>query len=269
MAAKNEIVKAGTFNLVSTVGNLTEAIEEELDGLGMLSFDRVKIPAGGGIAFELPGEDEDSPESSPAIVGVILDHHAVNVYWKDKFSGGNMQPDCSSADGKTGVERETGRTRDCATCPFNQFGSDPSNGKGKACKNAHRLYILQDGSPVPIVLALPPSSLKSLRDYIGKKILLKGLRSYEAITKITLKKEANADGIVYSRAVFSFQDKLGEEQIRAAMQMRDIVRATRQQIDVAEDFTPAASAPQAVPPAVGPDGFMNIPDGIDEELPFN
>ena len=269
MAAKNEIVKAGTFNLVSIGGNLAEAVEEELDGLGALSFDRVKIPAGGGIAFELPGEDEDNPESSPAIIGVILDHHAVNVYWRDQFSGGSAQPDCSSADGKTGIDRETGGTRDCATCPCNQFGSDPKSGKGKACKNAHRLYILQDGSPVPIVLALPPSSLKSLRDYIGKKILLKGLRSYEAITKITLKKEANADGIVYSRAVFSFQDRLGEEQLKAALQMRDVVRATRQQIDVAEDFTPSAQAQQAAPPAVGPDGFMNIPDGIEEELPFN
>ncbi len=38
------------------------------------------------------------------------------------------------------------------------------------------------------------------------------------------------------------------------------------------DFAPAANsapaAPQAQPAAAG-DGFMNIPDGIDEELPFN
>lgn len=32
---------------------------------------------------------------------------------------------------------------------------------------------------------------------------------------------------------------------------------------------PAASSPRPMPSAASPDGFMNIPDGIDEELPFN
>ena len=240
--AKNEIVKAGSFNLLTINGDLAEAVAEEMDGLGALSFDRVKIPAGGGIAFELPGEDEDNPESSPAIVGVI--------------------------DGKRGTIRETGETKDCASCPYNQFGSD---GRGKACKNVHRLYILREGSPVPIILALPPSSLKSLRDYIGKKILLKGLRCFQAITKITLKKEVNADNITYSRAVFAFQDALTPEQQQQIEGMRAMVKATRQQVDIVDDDYTAgrATATAADAPAAGPDGFMNIPEGNDEDLPFN
>ena len=264
--AKNEIVKAGTFNLMTISGDLAEAVAEEMDGLGALSFDRVKIPAGGSISFELPGEDEDNPESSPALVGVILDHHAVNAYWRDAFSGGNAQPDCSSIDGKKGMIRETGEIKDCASCPYNQFGSD---GRGKACKNMHRLYILQEGNPVPIVLALPPSSLKSLRDYIGKKILLKGFRCFQVITKITLKKEKNADDITYSRAVFAFQDALTAEQQQQVEAMRGMVRATRQQIDIADDYAPATGSAAADAPQPGPDGFMNIPEGDDGELPFN
>ena len=149
--AKNELVKAENFNLLTISGDLADAVAEEMDGLGSLSFDRVKIPAGGSISFELPGEDEDSPESTPALVGVILDHHAVNAWWRDIFSGGNAQPDCSSIDGKRGIVRSTGEIRDCASCPYNQFGSD---GRGKACKNMHRLYILREGNPVPIILAL-------------------------------------------------------------------------------------------------------------------
>ena len=268
--AKNEIVKAGSFNLMTiSGGDLAEAVAEEMDGLGALSFDRVKIPSGGGIAFELPGEDEDNPESSPAIVGVILDHHPVNAYWAEKFSGGNAQPDCSSFDGKKGLFRETGEIKDCASCPYNQFGSD---GRGKACKNVHRLFILQEGNPVPIILALPPSSLKSLRDYIGKKILLKGMRCFQVITKITLKKEVNADNITYSRAVFTFQDMLTSEQQQQIEGMRAMVRATRQQVDIVDDDystggRTASAAPDA--PTAGPDGFMNIPEGDDAELPFN
>ena len=274
MAKKNELVKADAFNLMTISGDMAEAVAEEMDGLGALSFDRVKIPAGGGIAFELPGEDEDNPESSPAIVGVILDHHPVNAYWAEKFSGGNAQPDCSSFDGKKGVMRETGEIKDCASCPYNQFGSD---GRGKACKNVHRLFIIQEGNPVPIILALPPSSLKSFRDYIGKKILLKGLRCFQAITKITLKKEVNADNITYSRAVFTFQDRLSPEQQEAIEGMRGMVKATRQQVDVGLDdysmdkaaASGSGSAAAAEAPAAGPDGFMNIPEGDDGELPFN
>lgn len=270
MAKKNEIVKADAFNLATISGDLAEAVAEEMDGLGALSFDRVKIPAGGGIAFELPGEDEDDPISSPEIVGVILDHHAVNAFWRDKFNGGNASPDCSSFDGKTGVDRETGEMKSCDTCPYNQFGSD---GRGKACKNVRRLYILQEGNPVPIILALPPSSIKAFRDYIGKKIVLKGLRCFHAITKVTLKKEVNADNITYSRAVFAFQDTLTPEQQASVEGMRGMVKATRQQVDVGLDdysmdkVAANQDAPQA--PAAGPDGFMDIPEGIDENLPFN
>ena len=47
----------------------------------------------------------------------------------------------SSHDGKQGVERETGEIKDCALCPYNQFGSDD---KGKACKNVHRVFILRE-----------------------------------------------------------------------------------------------------------------------------
>lgn len=268
--AKNELVKAENFNLLTISGDLADAVAEEMDGLGSLSFDRVKIPAGGSISFELPGEDEDSPESTPALVGVILDHHAVNAWWRDIFSGGNAQPDCSSIDGKKGIVRSTGEIRDCASCPYNQFGSD---GRGKACKNMHRLYILREGNPVPIILALPPSSLKSLRDYIGKKIILKGYRCHQVITKITLKKERNADDITYSRAVFAFQDALAPEQRQQVEAMRAMVRATRQQVDIADDYAPASGSGTAAAgaPAMPPDadGFMHISDGIDEDLPFN
>lgn len=273
--AKNELVKAGSFNLMVISGNMAEAVSEEMDGLGALSFDRVKIPAGGGIAFELPGEDEENPESSPSIVGVILDHHPVNAYWAEKFTGGNAQPDCSSLDGKKGVIMATGELRECASCPHNQFGSD---GRGKACKNIHRLYILREGNPVPLLLPLPPSSLKALRDYIGKKILLKGLRCYQAITKITLKKETNADGIVYSRAVFSFQDTLTEQQQAQIEGMRAMIKTVRQQVDIdSDDYTnnsayggqPAAQSAPAPAPTVDANGFMDIPEGAMEDLPFN
>ena len=263
--AKNEItVKAETFNLVTLSGDLAAAVAEEMDGLGPIPFDRVKIPSGGGLAFELPGETEDDAESATELIGVILDHNPVNAYWADKFSGGNEQPDCSSYDGKSGTVRATGEIRNCETCPYNKFGSD---GAGKACKNVHRVYILREGSPVPLILSLPPTSLKYMRDYIGKRVLLKGFRCWQVLTRITLKKEKSRDGIQYSRAAFAFVDKLTPEQEAAAAAMRDIIKSTYRQIDIAEDYQAGAPAGAAAPQA-GPDGFMNVPDD-GEDLPFN
>lgn len=258
--SKNEVaVTNETFNLVTIEGAIAEAIAEEMDGLGTVPYDRVKIPSGGGIAFELPGETDEDTESATELVGVILYHHPVNSYWKEKFEGGNEQPDCASQDGKHGVDRETGEIKDCANCPYNQFGSD--GGNGKACKNVHRIYMLREGNPVPLILSLPPTSLKYMRDYISKRILLKGMRCYHAVTKITLKKERSAGGITYSRAAFTFVDKLTPEQIVASEAMANSIKQLDSRIDVdGSDYETAAPAG---------DGFVEVPEGTNENLPFN
>lgn len=264
MAKKEELaVKAETFDLVTLSGDLAEAVQEEMDGLGSIPFDRVKIPSGGGLAFEVPGETEDDTESLTELVGVILDHNPVNAYWAEKFAGGNESPDCSSYDGKQGVVRETGECRDCERCPYNQFGSD---GAGKACKNMHRVYILREGNPVPLILTLPPTSLKYLRNYVAKSIILKGYRCWQVITKVTLKKEKSKDGITYSRAAFALVDKLAPEQIASTEAMKNMVRQIYKTIDIEGDEY--STAPTDGAPAADPDGFMNVPEG-EENLPFN
>lgn len=256
--AKNAVaVTAASFNLVTLSGDIQEAIAEEMDGLGTIPYDRVKIPSGGGLAFEVPGEDEDSPDTEKELVGVILHHHPVNAYWRDSYNGGNAAPDCSSNDGKVGCWRETGEIKNCADCEFNRFSD---NGAGKACKNIHRIYFLRENNPVPLIISLPPTSLKYMRDYIGKKILLGGMRSYGVITKITLKKEKSKDGIDYSRAAFTFVDKLTEEQAAAAKAMADGIKASD---IVAVDDADYNTAP----PAASADGFIDIPEGAEDEAP--
>ena len=65
-----------------------------------------------------------------------------------------------------------------------------------------------------------------MRDYIGKKILLKGMRCWQAVTRISLKKERSAGGIEYSRAVFSLDSVLSPEQMMEAKQMADTIKET-------------------------------------------
>lgn len=183
--------------------------QEEMQGL-QFTFDRVKIPSGGGLAFEVPGDDEENPDMVKEIVGVIVDHYPVNAYWQDKYAGQNNPPNCASMDGIRGTDRDTGEVRSCASCPYNAFGT-AEDGRGKACKNMHRIYIRRDGELFPLLLTLPPTSLKNFANYLAKRVLGRGKKSYEVVTKITLKKATSSQGIAYSQAAFSLVGVLPAE----------------------------------------------------------
>ena len=53
----------------------SDEIAEDADGLQMMSFQRVKIPAGGALQFEIPTEDPDNPDYARTLEGVILYNH--------------------------------------------------------------------------------------------------------------------------------------------------------------------------------------------------
>lgn len=270
--ARTELAVMDHFDLQAAfTGDMKEAIDEEMSGLGLISFDKVKIPSGGGLAFEVSGDEDEEPKCETAITGVILDHHPVNAYWAGNYGAGNGNdpPDCVSYDGNNGIVRETGEIKGCLGCPANLYGSGP-DGRGKACKNAHRVYMLEEGNPVPIILSLPPTSLKYMRDYIGKRIVLKGLRCWQAVTKITLKKERNSAGISYSRAAFTFVGLLPAEDQKKAEAMKDYIRKEYRQVEInGADISDGRQAGGGqAPPRSDPDEFMNIPEDAVDELPF-
>ena len=219
----------------------SQAIMEELEGLD-LSFDRVKIPSGGGLAFEIP-LDDDEVDTVKEIVGVIVDHHRVNAYWPAAFSGQGQPPACSSVDGKTGVAAPdadlawAGRTQACAECPLNQWGSDEGGGGGKACKNMVRIYIVREGDVFPLMLTLPPTSIRNWANYLAKRVLAKGLRPHQVVTRIGLKREQSRSGIAYSQATFKLVGVLPEDvQQRMAAYSQSIKRVTRGLGITSEDY---------------------------------
>lgn len=226
-----EIMKTNTGYVIPNVSNdVTEGIAEELNGLN-ISLDKVKIPAGGGLAFEVPGDDPDSPDSEKEIVGVIIDHYPLNSFWPEKYNGQNVAPECFSTDSRTGTGTPGG---ECLKCPYNKFGSG-EDGQSKACKNAHRIYILRSGELYPMVVTIPPTSLKSLSDYLAKRVVTKGLRSYGVVTKLTLKKATNNTGIAYSQVQFSLVDRLTPEQTELMKAYSDNLRCVTRNIDFTDD----------------------------------
>ena len=215
---ENTIAAAGTENFLSEIA-------EEMDGLGDISFDSIKIPSGGGLAFEVPGDDPDNPDIVKEISGVIIVRHASNGYWKDAFGGDNKNPDCYSNDGKTGVDSFTGECRSCGECPRNAFKED---GSGKDCKNMQNLYIVRDGEMLPVRLVLPPTSIKNLKDYVAKRLLFKGKKLGQVVTSITLSKAESRQGIKYAVAQFAKKRDLTPEEIAELAPMKQLVESVIQ-----------------------------------------
>jgi len=232
MATKIQQAQPQSFSIVAIEQpELREIMKDNLSDI-KVQFERIRIPAGGGLSFEITDENGDLKPVSE-IVGVILDRHPVNAYWPDKFTGAKNPPACVAMDGRHGVGDPGG---DCMRCPYNQWGSD-KNGRGKACKNLHRVYILPPNEVLPLVVALPPTSLANLNSYM-LRLTSKAKKPYWAvITKIKLEKAVNADGITFSRAVFTKIGDVPPDKIPALKQfiaeMKPLLRAVEV---VAEDY---------------------------------
>lgn len=187
-----------TALVVVPKGEIMEVIAENMDGqITAADLDRVKIPAGGGIAFEVP--TLEGTDSQKTIEGVIIAHQPQNVYWSTGLDagGGNQPPDCVARDGKLGEGAPGGL---CATCPMNKFGSD--GGNGKACKNTEVLFILRPGNMLPMALIVPPTSLGAVKKYL-LQLTSASIPFYGVQTRLSLEKTTNAAGIAYSKLVLA------------------------------------------------------------------
>lgn len=175
----------------------SEDLADDMEGL-QLTMQRVKIPGGGNLQFEIRSDDPDNPDYERKLVGVILHHHFANAYWPDGSEyDDNVPPFCQSFDGKQGYGEPGGV---CAACAFNQFGST-ANGSGKACKNMRQIYLLRSGEYLPLQLSLPPTSLRPFNDFMNLAFVARRRPSYSAIVEIGLKR-AESGGYTYSVATF-------------------------------------------------------------------
>lgn len=150
-------------------------------------------------------KDDNDPEITKTIDGVIVYSHKSNAYWENSLdAGGGAQPDCRSADGVTGMDKD-GNIRMCADCPYNQFGSD--GGRGKACKNSRVLYVLRQDCMLPIKVMLAPTGNKPFDKYVESLVIPKKKgqrprRTRAVVTRIGLKVETSAGGQKYSLPTF-------------------------------------------------------------------
>ena len=255
MATKmNQLAVIDHSNLLPIVPSAEDlaAIREELSDMDRVPYGRIKIAAGGVNIFQVfePGEEEAVPAQT--IEGVIMLSHKSNGLWSKPFGSGDSKvPDCSSIDGVYGTVTETGEIGEiveCASCPCNAFGSAKGGeGRGKACKNMRRLYIMRRGDIFPMVLTLPPTALSAYDSY-RTKVMLGRKKMANVMTRISLKSAQNKDGVAYSTPIFEAVGVLDGVEAAAMRAYSEALNSSAQRVGVTADDAPADVQQEAVPP---------------------
>lgn len=189
-----------------------KGIGEEAKGLP-ITLPRLTIVHTGVAQFR----NETDGDMYKSFNGVIVHVEQQRVWWKNKFGsapkGEKTLPECFSRD-LDAPDRDSKEPQSpkCGTCKQAQWGTDikpdGTPGKGQACKENRRLFVMIEGHSAPYWIPIPPSSLKSLGAYF---LLLRDKklgRPQEVVTRFALKNVDNADGIKYSELELSFVGKL-------------------------------------------------------------
>lgn len=277
---KNELVPIDNFQIANRyegmnpelLAELQDQLEDLDDESGILCR-QIKIPAGGGLAYEVQVDDDDDVEYMKEISGVIVFTHRMNGYWPNSYGTGEGEdkvPFCSSMDGKTGLCRDSGEVRSCENCPMNQFGSgtDTKGGpsRSKACKNMRRLYMMLNNDPNIYLLTVPPTSIKETNRQLAKIMGSKGIPYTGLIVSLKLEKAVNAGGITYSKVVVEKKGLLSTAAANTAKEIRHQIKAQYQNIALTLDDY--AADPAGTATAADANGFTEVEAADDSALPF-
>ena len=189
-------------------------------------FGVIHVPVGGSTTFEIPDLSEAGSTPAKYLDGIIVAWNDDRRLYKEAYAPGGDKgpPDCVCPDILAGIGYgDPGG--DCATCPFNQWGTarapDGGQGKGKACREKRHLLLNREGMAVPIMIDVPPTSLKPIRTYFWG---LTGQQCphYGVVTRISL-----VPGDPSATMKFSLLQKIGRDEVE---KMAGYVEAAKQML---------------------------------------
>ncbi len=208
-----------TINLpmLSDPEGAKQIIQENLDGLGDMKFDKIDMPSGGGISFTIIDENNKKIPLTE-LSGVLLHKKPFKAWYIKSFDEKDEDdigiPDCFSEDNVHGSGCEEAGIPEgqlCKTCPKNQWGSDRRGGKGKDCAEKIRIHILMEENAFPKYIDLPPTSTGNFKDYV-KRLANKLNPFYGVVTTVGLESDKSGKGIEYSKATFARSTNLSKEE---------------------------------------------------------
>jgi len=242
--------------------NLGEGVK-----LRMWDLDRVKIPSGGSLAWEVTDED-GIPSYPQKLVGIIVYTKRVRSMWFESIEqgGGGSPPDCSSPDALQGYG-DPGVA--CETCQFSKFGNwdgdewvpDERTQRQRGddevdpppCSLRRAVFILREGQPFPTLLVLPPTSVKVLEKWL-RQITMRLKPYWRFVVELSLEKAKNPDNVEYARLVIKPLRALSVEENATVEPFAKATRETFAAYHEGEQLgpDPTGAGEQAPPPPDAP-----------------
>lgn len=144
------------------------SLQDNMEAVGEFRVPRMKATSEG-----LSVSEDEKPIQN--FKGVLIHTRKTKAFYAKTYKKGEVNPpDCYSLDWITPASDVVKpMAKECAKCPKNEWKSS-NTGVGKACRQLRPLYFLQifeeEGkkklSPIPQMLLVTPTSLKSLDSYL-------------------------------------------------------------------------------------------------------
>lgn len=221
-----ELSLVNQFPVLIEGGDAAEAMAANLQcGESVSPFDlpRIKVPASGGTTWIW--ESVSGEQTAKSISGVLVVVQPHSSLWPSEQTGQGAVPYLVSHDMVKGYKvgedwgdldpaaiekcRNADGSYDWQSLPYNKFGSTGKPGSNaKRIKDSRDLYILMPGEVWPVVVSVPPTSLKRVSGFI------KQLRvpHYRAVISLSLARKEGGAGVPdYSEIVPKLDGELPRE----------------------------------------------------------
>lgn len=195
------------------------------DEINQSDLERIKIPSGGGLFWELPSLE--GPQSEKEFNAIVVAWKKSRSYWENKYSGGGEKPDCRSTDGIYGIGSPGG---ECDKCYLSKWEND----QPPACIDQRVLFLLFEDSTLPMIFVLPPTSIPVMRKYFVK-LTSRKIPHWAVITSFKLEKVTNPAGQPYSRIIPTLVKVLEREDRQKMLQYSEMIKGLVQKTHAEPD----------------------------------
>ena len=231
-----------SFGIADDLADLDLGIEDALtedEDLEFADLQLIKMPKSD-VWKLADGEIYDVLE------GILLARTKMRAFWGPVIDDdGNIipsndddrrPPDCSSLDALSGrpasieiaerfglTVRDNG-TCDCRTCPMAQWGTatddDGTPTRGQACRTNTMLLFAIENLRTPLVLRLPPTSSKPMREYCVSLQRDRGLPYWGVWTKLSLRVDGRGKR-EWTVIVPEFEERFDRDSIMTLKNVRE------------------------------------------------
>lgn len=238
--ASTEIIASEYRSLAKPISQVQEIVKEAISGAGGLtafSLDRIKVPSAESSVWSVPTLMGNKPQEF--IDAVILHMVKSRSYWPDPIGvGPAVPPSCTSSDSIMGIGSPGGP---CRKCPLAEFGTAvKGNGKpakGQACKQGRMMFILRPQDMIPVLLTVPPGSLKDT-DKFFMRFTQQDLSPKLVVMRFALKQTQNSEGTKYNQVEITMLRPLNTEEMARMIDIQELWKPYFGQTTLeAEDLT--------------------------------